>query len=1116
MKPQTLKITGINSFNETQQIDFKKFLDKGMFGIFGDTGSGKSTIIDAITLALYGKIVRYTKGNSNGDFLNINKNKGKVEFVFSIKDGKDEIFYEIIRQFKRDNKDSIKSDIIRLSIINDDKKEILADQKKDAEKKIVDIIGLSYQDFTKAVVLPQGKFSEFLMLENSDKSQMLQRIFRLEKYGDKLKNKINEKKAIQEKEVENLKRDMLHYGDVSEEKIKEEQELLAVKEKEIVCLKENIQKNNEEEKYFNEIFKIKKDFIFYKEKLEELIPHKKMVQDFELNLNNIIEAEKIAPHILECLNLKKQNENIKKDISYLNEKLENINITYNEIEEKYKLYKEEKENKKPELDKIKQNLTQCIQFLDEKEILQKDIQKIDETLKHIDTNKQKYENEISKIQNIKEDLKQQIEKITHFNKNNKIDINLKESLKQGVDLKLKLNNLQQKIQIDKQNLYLENEKIKQNKHKIKNICNEILKTENVIKTIIINNIKNIQQNIQQNNNNINILNDENKQILKKINELDIQIKIQENQEVIKDLSKMLIPNTPCPICGATEHPNPIKIVIDNITNTLIEQKEQCVLLTKQNEQKINDLNINNNLLNKNIEDIKIIGQKYNLDNFNVNESEYIFNNDDVLKNIYKYEEIFLNLKNEKEAINITNQNITNLIEQKNKEINIDEDELKHITNEINCLRNSLKTEDFNVQYEKILNLEKEINEKNEKFLILNNNLQNITTEETNTTNNLNNIEKEEITLCTTKQQKQSNISDLNNKIETIANGENPKQRILIIEKNINDILENEQKYKDLFDNILKQKTDLEKEINDKQINTKINEENIHKKDIFITDFILNSHFDNQDEILKSYENIHKKDYYTQKIKSYKEKFDDYKNNVNRLQKQLETLNTENLSLQQLTEKLKQIQNEKANLDAQNVEAIKCATMLKITIKEKQEALKNIEKTLKKLKQEEHKLDLIKELSNLNKSVSFVEYIANRQLKHIVADASNRLFNMSQKKFSIQLLNNNFVIKDHYNGGVIRSPKSLSGGEVFMASLSLCLSLSSKIQLKNKSPLEVFFLDEGFGTLDTNTLDTVINTLEQLQTDNVTVGLISHVDEIKNRVQNKINVLKTSDGTKIQI
>ena len=67
MKPQMLKITGINSFNNTQQLDFTKVLDKGMFGIFGDTGSGKSTIIDAITLALYGKIVRYNGKYGNGE-----------------------------------------------------------------------------------------------------------------------------------------------------------------------------------------------------------------------------------------------------------------------------------------------------------------------------------------------------------------------------------------------------------------------------------------------------------------------------------------------------------------------------------------------------------------------------------------------------------------------------------------------------------------------------------------------------------------------------------------------------------------------------------------------------------------------------------------------------------------------------------------------------------------------------------------------------------------------------------------------------------------------------------------------------------------------------------------
>ncbi|MDE6357934.1 MAG: hypothetical protein K2L15_05025, partial [Eubacteriales bacterium] len=107
------------------------------------------------------------------------------------------------------------------------------------------------------------------------------------------------------------------------------------------------------------------------------------------------------------------------------------------------------------------------------------------------------------------------------------------------------------------------------------------------------------------------------------------------------------------------------------------------------------------------------------------------------------------------------------------------------------------------------------------------------------------------------------------------------------------------------------------------------------------------------------------------------------------------------------------------------------------------------------------------------------------------------------KYSLELRDNEFCIKDHFNAGIIRSSRSLSGGEVFMASLSLALALSNKIQLKNKAPLEVFFLDEGFGTLDNNILDTVINTLEQLQSDNIDVGIITHIEEIKNRVQNKI-------------
>ena len=201
-------------------------------------------------------------------------------------------------------------------------------------------------------------------------------------------------------------------------------------------------------------------------------------------------------------------------------------------------------------------------------------------------------------------------------------------------------------------------------------------------------------------------------------------------------------------------------------------------------------------------------------------------------------------------------------------------------------------------------------------------------------------------------------------------------------------------------------------------------------------------------------------------------------------------------------------------NTQNKIIIQNITKLKISISQKEETLKKIENISNNIKKEEKILDLLKELAELNKGGVFVEYVANRQLKHIVLDASKRLFFMSQNKYSLELFENNFVIKDHYNGGVIRSPRSLSGGEIFMASLSLALSLSSKIQLKNKAPLEIFFLDEGFGTLDNNSLDTVINTLEQLQTNNISVGIITHIEEIKNRVQNKIIVTSSNNGAKV--
>src|SRR5690606_35793701 len=99
----------------------------------------------------------------------------------------------------------------------------------------------------------------------------------------------------------------------------------------------------------------------------------------------------------------------------------------------------------------------------------------------------------------------------------------------------------------------------------------------------------------------------------------------------------------------------------------------------------------------------------------------------------------------------------------------------------------------------------------------------------------------------------------------------------------------------------------------------------------------------------------------------------------------------------------------------------------------------------------------------------------------------------------------FIIRDDANGGVRRPVGTLSGGETFLTSLSLALALSAQIQLRGKYPLEFFFLDEGFGTLDPDLLETVVAALEKLHMDRLTVGVISHVPELRARLPRRLIV-----------
>ncbi len=194
MRPIKLKIKGLNSFIETQEIDFHKLMYRGLFGIFGPTGSGKSTILDGITLALYGEVAR-----KSSNFINTNCSNLYVSFEFQIS-AKEINIYRVDREYRRDKEGRIRTKSARILDITCGE-EILEEGVKSVNKKCEEIIGLQLDDFTRTVVLPQGKFSEFLTLSGKERRDMLERLFNLQKYGNELSSKLSREVSSQKPEV---------------------------------------------------------------------------------------------------------------------------------------------------------------------------------------------------------------------------------------------------------------------------------------------------------------------------------------------------------------------------------------------------------------------------------------------------------------------------------------------------------------------------------------------------------------------------------------------------------------------------------------------------------------------------------------------------------------------------------------------------------------------------------------------------------------------------------------------------------------------------------------------------------------------------------------------------
>ena len=146
---------------------------------------------------------------------------------------------------------------------------------------------------------------------------------------------------------------------------------------------------------------------------------------------------------------------------------------------------------------------------------------------------------------------------------------------------------------------------------------------------------------------------------------------------------------------------------------------------------------------------------------------------------------------------------------------------------------------------------------------------------------------------------------------------------------------------------------------------------------------------------------------------------------------------------------------------------------------------------------------------------FIAYIQREALQVLAADASLRLLQLTNDRYRLAIDGNEFMVIDRLNGEERRSVKTLSGGETFLASLALSLALSERLpELAGTGgavSLESLFLDEGFGSLDSQSLDVAIESLETLagpSGEGRMVGVISHLPELAERLQDRVEVVKT--------
>ena len=1031
MKPVKLIISAFGPYANKQELDFRELNGRNIFVITGPTGSGKTTIFDAISYALYGEASGESRENDSlrSHFADVDT-ETFVELDFEFRGQ----IYKITRSPKQKKRKArgegfTEKDSEAELILPNGK---VITKVKAVNEKIEEILGITKEQFKQIVMLPQGEFKKLLLANSVEREEIFRKIFNtysFEKIQSLLKekaNKLSKERNLCKEKMKNYLEDIKGDHDIS---IGEyiDFPLVIDQLKELIDKEENIYNQNE-----SLLKDIKKDL--EKSKEEKLIGEKnnsilkekeQIIKELE---HELIKAE-------EFKNKEELLEKIKKakDIRNIEEK---YNDYYKKLSNKQSEYKNSLNNIKELQDKLNEQ-DQFVKVEEDNEHIRTKLTEEIGKLKTLGPKIEEYEKKRNSIIEIEKRIKQISNDIKykelHLDKNKKTKEENETKLKEISELEIKKVSLENSIkdeknEIDKlRDLFLKIRAYEELKNNHKKYKEEYLKFETEYKKI-----KAEYENLEE--------------IYKK-----------EQAGILADGLKEGIP---CPVCGSLNHPNPA-----SKTSGDVPTEEEL-------KQKKNDFKEHEKANNEKL--IKLTEIKSNLDN--------------ALKNIDSMLETM-----EIDGITTYKEDLKDIVEDKGKKLKqaIDNknNELKEISDKIESKENLKKInkeleEDIEIIEIAIQKLNTEDKEKFAKLEGLKSSCESLQKDMPDEINSLdvliNSIEDKEKELEESKKRLNELIKD---REATMKSVEGEKSKSKEIEKNIKELEKDIKKSKEEF------RVALEKEgFKDKE------------------------DYDEAKEAIDEIENLEKE------IVDYNKKLGILTEKKGDLVKKCENINF--ISIEEIDDLINNIKSKEKEEENKLKEEF-------YIINNNKDILKKIVELNDKFKEKEAQYKVIGELAELSNGkkapyISFERYVLASYFQDIIDAANLRLEKMTGDRFSLKRKTSKskglgqkgleLEVYDNYTASS-RDVSSLSGGESFKASLSLALGLSDVVQSNSGGvSLETMFIDEGFGTLDPQSLDSAIDSLLDLQSGGRLVGIISHVEELKERIDAKLEVKSTKNGS----